>query len=51
MVNAIAADSNIPIRNNLIVPSVSTNWSPESVWNTGIITSYSPEIGALSVEQ
>lgn len=51
VVAAIAADPSIPIRNNLIIPSVSTNWSPESVWNTGIITAYDQQIGALSVEQ
>ncbi len=52
VVQAIANDSNIPIRNNLIAPSPSgTHWSPEMVWDTGFITAYQPQLGALSVEQ
>lgn len=51
MINAIAADSDIPVRNNLIIPSVSGTWSLESVWDTNIIPAYSNEIGALAVEQ
>jgi len=35
----------------LIVPSISGAWSPESVWNTGIIPSYSNSLHALAVEQ
>ncbi|PSR77479.1 hypothetical protein PHLCEN_2v7910 [Hermanssonia centrifuga] len=51
VVQAIANDSNIPIRNNLIAPSPSgTHWSPEMVWDTGFITAYQPQLGALSVE-
>ena len=51
MINAIGADPNIPIRNNLIIPSVSGTWTPESVWDTNIIPAYDGSIGALAVEQ
>ncbi|KAJ7037927.1 glycoside hydrolase family 79 protein [Mycena alexandri] len=50
MVAALAADPNVPVRNNLIGPSVSGTWSPEDVWNTGFITQYTDSLGALSVE-
>ncbi|KAF7800181.1 hypothetical protein EIP86_011428 [Pleurotus ostreatoroseus] len=50
VIQAIAADSLIPTRNNLIGPSVSGTWSPEQVWDTGFITDYSAELYALSVE-
>ncbi|TCD66252.1 hypothetical protein EIP91_001615 [Steccherinum ochraceum] len=51
VVNAIGNDSNIPIRNNLVAPSVATGpWTPELVWNTGFIPAYSNVLGSLSVE-
>ncbi|KAH9929433.1 glycoside hydrolase family 79 protein [Fomitopsis serialis] len=51
IVEAIAADDNIPMRNNLIAPSVSGTWTPEDVWNTGFLTSYDSSLGALAVEK
>ena len=51
VVEAIDSDPNIPVRNNLIVPSVSGHWTPEDVWNTGIIPQYSDEIGCLAVQK
>lgn len=51
VVQAIAADQNIPERNNLIAPSVSGTWSPESVWDTGFVGAYTGALGALAVEQ
>ncbi|KAJ7064929.1 glycoside hydrolase family 79 protein [Mycena amicta] len=50
LVNAIAANANISVRNNLIGPSVSGTWTPEMVWNTGFIQEYNDSLGALSVE-
>ncbi|KAH8979522.1 hypothetical protein EDB83DRAFT_2537237 [Lactarius deliciosus] len=37
--------------NLLIVPSVQTSWTPESVWDTGIVSSYSSSILSLAVER
>lgn len=52
LVQALANDGQVTTRNNLIAPSVNTGpWTPESVWNTGFVASYSNSIGALSVEQ
>ncbi|KAJ7634683.1 glycoside hydrolase family 79 protein [Roridomyces roridus] len=51
MVQALAADSNVPVKNNLIGPSVSGTWTPEMVWNTGFINDYVDNLFALSVEQ
>ena len=49
---AIASDSNIPTRNNLVAPSINVGpWTPESVWNTGFVAAYSSALGALSVQQ
>ncbi|KAJ7731915.1 glycoside hydrolase family 79 protein [Mycena maculata] len=50
MVDALAADSNVPVKNNLIGPSVSGTWTPEMVWDTGFITDYLDNLFALSVE-
>ncbi|CAL1698450.1 unnamed protein product [Somion occarium] len=51
VVQAIQDNSNIPIRNNLIAPSVATGpWIPEDVWNTGFIPAYTNSLGALAVE-
>ncbi|KAI0060119.1 glycoside hydrolase family 79 protein [Artomyces pyxidatus] len=54
LVAQVAQDPLIPNRNNLfIVPSISasTDWTPESIWNTGIITSYSSSLYGLAVER
>ncbi|KIP06544.1 glycoside hydrolase family 79 protein [Phlebiopsis gigantea 11061_1 CR5-6] len=51
VVQAIANDNKITVRNNLIGPSVSTGpWTPESVFNTGFVSAYDSALGALSVE-
>jgi hypothetical protein len=42
----------IPNKNMLICPSVSTGpWSPEDIWNTGLIEDYGDNLYALAVEQ
>ena len=52
VVQAMQSDDSIPLRNNLIGPSVATgSWTPEMVWDTGFITSYTNSLSALSVEQ
>jgi hypothetical protein len=50
LVNAVNADANIPIKNNLIAPSVSGTWTPEEVWDTNFIPTYTGNLGALAVE-
>ncbi|KAG1830641.1 glycoside hydrolase family 79 protein [Suillus variegatus] len=50
VVNAINSDSNIPVKNNLVAPSITGEWTPESVWDTGLVGSYSSSLGALAVE-
>ncbi|KAJ6599975.1 glycoside hydrolase family 79 protein [Mycena vulgaris] len=51
LVAALAADDAVPVKNNLIGPSVATgDWTPEMVWDTGFIDSYSANLMALAVE-
>ncbi|KAF9223282.1 glycoside hydrolase family 79 protein, partial [Gyrodon lividus] len=50
MVDAINADNSIPVKNNLVAPSVSGTWSPEEVFDTGFVPAYSASLGYLSVE-
>ncbi|KAI0791079.1 glycoside hydrolase family 79 protein [Abortiporus biennis] len=47
---AIGNDGNIPVKNNLIAPSVSGTWTPEQVWNTSFIPAYTNFLGYLAVE-
>ncbi|KAJ3503352.1 hypothetical protein NLJ89_g8478 [Agrocybe chaxingu] len=51
LIDTVNADSDIPIKNLLIGPSVSTTWTPEEVWNTGFIDAYSANLAFLSVER
>ncbi|KAJ8585043.1 glycoside hydrolase family 79 protein [Rhizopogon salebrosus TDB-379] len=50
VVEAVNNDGNIPVKNNLIAPSVSGTWSPEDVWDTGLVEAYSSSLGWLAVE-
>ncbi|KAI6155825.1 glycoside hydrolase family 79 protein [Pisolithus tinctorius] len=50
LVDAVNNDNSIPVKNNLVVPSVSGTWTPEDVFNTGIVTSYDNSLGYLAVE-
>ncbi|EIN05136.1 hypothetical protein PUNSTDRAFT_107422 [Punctularia strigosozonata HHB-11173 SS5] len=52
LVQALAAAPDLyPVRNNLIAPSIATgDWTPEMVWDTGFIPSYTDSLGALAVE-
>lgn len=52
LVQAIANDTSIPNKGILIGPNVNTGeWTPEMVWNTGFVDSYSSSLGYLAVEQ
>ncbi|EIN05129.1 glycoside hydrolase family 79 protein [Punctularia strigosozonata HHB-11173 SS5] len=51
VIAAIASNDQILVKNNLIGPNLATgDWTPEMVWDTGFITSYSSSLGALGVE-
>jgi hypothetical protein len=48
----MAGDEHITNRGLLIGPNVNTGeWSPEMVWNTGFVDSYSSNLAYLAVEQ
>ncbi|KIM82034.1 glycoside hydrolase family 79 protein [Piloderma croceum F 1598] len=52
MMAAINNDTNMPTKNNIIGPSVSTSqWTMEDVFNTGYIPAYTHNLGAISVEK
>lgn len=53
LVGQVANNSLIPKKNNLfVVPSISaTVWTPEEVWNTGIVGTYSSSLYGLAVER
>ncbi|PPQ65022.1 hypothetical protein CVT24_008170 [Panaeolus cyanescens] len=51
LVDAVTADPNIPKKNLLIGPNVNSGaWSPEMVWDTGFIDSYTDNLAFLAVE-
>ena len=45
------ANPGITNKNMLICPSVSVDWTPEQIWNTGFLDAYSDYITALAVER
>jgi len=48
----MAGDQHISNRGLLIGPNINTgDWTPEMVWNTGFVDSYSPNLAYLAVEQ
>lgn len=52
LIYAMSNDANIKTLNNLIGPSVATgDWTPEMVWDTGFVDTYSDNLAYLSVEQ
>lgn len=53
LVSQVANDPLIPKKDNIfVVPSISaTVWSPEDVWNTGIVGTYSSSLYGLAVER
>ena len=52
LTNQMNNDPQISNRSMLIAPSVATGtWTPEMVWNTGFIQTYSQYLAYLAVEQ
>lgn len=52
IVNAIAADEKIPVKNNLIGPSVSSSkWTTQQVLDGGYLTTFANSLGIVAVEQ
>ncbi|KAI0830343.1 glycoside hydrolase family 79 protein [Trametes gibbosa] len=51
LTQAIQGDGSIPVKNNLIAPSVSGTWTPEMVWDTGFVEAYTQYLGSLAVER
>jgi len=50
VVTAVNNDAKIPTKNTLIAPNLAGTWTPEEVWDTGFITSYTSSLGGLAVE-
>jgi hypothetical protein len=52
LVNQVAANPLITRKNDLfVIPSISTIWTPEDVWNTGIVSTYGNSLYGLGVER
>jgi len=51
MVDAVNADPNIPNKNSLIGPNLATSWTPDQIWSTGFIDSYSANLAYLAFER
>lgn len=52
LLKAIDADPRIPVKNNLVGPSItSAAWSPEQVWQTGFIDKFKSRLRALTVQK
>lgn len=48
----MAGDEHVSNRGLLIGPNINTgDWTPEMVWNTGFVDSYSSNLAYLAVEQ
>lgn len=51
MVKALADDPRVANRSNLIGPNLAGIWTPEQVWDTGFVQTYTTSLSALAVEQ
>ena len=52
MAAAVVNDANVKNQNLLIGPNIASGpWTPEMVWNTGFVQTYSPQLAYLAVEQ
>jgi hypothetical protein len=52
MMNAINNNPNMPVKNNIVGPSVAVaEWTPEVVFDTGYLTTYGSLLTAIAVEQ
>jgi hypothetical protein len=53
LVDQVASDTHVIKKDNLfIIPSISASvWTPEQVWNTGIVGTYMSSLYGLAVER
>lgn len=51
LVNAMNNDANANNRNKLIGPNIAMRWTPEQVWNTNFVDTYSQNLVTLAVER
>ena len=51
LLGILATDQNLPIKNNLIGPSVSGPWTPEMVFATGYLQDFGSSLSVISVQQ
>lgn len=52
MIKAMDGNPNIPVKNQLLGPSVATGpWTPEQVWDTGFVNTFKDRMYAFTVEQ
>jgi hypothetical protein len=51
LINNIDADPRIPVKNNLIGPSVAGPWTPEQIWDIGYMDRFEDRLYAFSVQQ
>jgi hypothetical protein len=51
MVEAVNADANIPNKGLLIGPNLATGWTPQQIWDTGFIDSYTNSLAYLAFER
>jgi hypothetical protein len=51
MIDAVNADANIPNKKLLIGPNLATGWTPQQIWDTGFIDSYTNSLAYLAFER
>lgn len=51
LVAALGNDTQVQNRSMLIGPNIAGTWTPEQVWNTGFVQTYSSSLSALAVEK
>ena len=51
MTEAWKANGKVPIKNNLIAPSISSGWTPDDIWNTNFVETYTDVLSMISMEQ
>ncbi|KAF8651054.1 hypothetical protein AX16_004917 [Volvariella volvacea WC 439] len=52
LIQTIEANPNIPIKNNLIAPSIAwADWTPDMVWETGFLDRFNEHLSIITVER
>ncbi|KAJ8523178.1 hypothetical protein ONZ45_g296 [Pleurotus djamor] len=52
LIEVMANNDNIPVKNNLIGPSIANaDWVPEDVWNTGYLDAFRDYLSIITVER